>query len=416
MSTTNDPANRPTILFVDDEADVLAGVRRSLHRERSRWDVRFALTGREALQIVDSQPVQVVVTDMRMPGMSGADVLKYLQAKHPAVVRIVLSGEASTSAAFRSLPHVHRWLPKPCDRDSLVETLESALQDMATDESDDIEQLIGSVTSLPSPPGLYLSLQQALNSGQASFDELTGLIERDPAVTAKILQWGRSPLIGLGDAATVRGAIAAVGIRSLTDLVLSIEVLVRMAPESEIPGLDSEALRDHAELTAQVAAYLVEPKLRGDARTAGLLHSIGMLVLATRAHDRLVETVELARSEGLWIEDAERRVLKRSHGEIGARLLALWGLPQPVVDAVRDHRAAPDAGGGKPLDRNVAAAVGIASWIAARTLADEGRIDPVFAHPMGIDALRGDGRPAWADVALAALHDRQPTELAETAS
>jgi hypothetical protein len=160
----------------------------------------------------------------------------------------------------------------------------------------------------------------------------------------------------------------------------------------------------------------VEPKLRGDARTAGLLHSIGMLVLATRAHDRLVETVELARSEELWMEDAERRVLKRTHGEIGARLLTLWGLPQPVVEAVRDHRAAPDADGGKPLARNVAGAVGIASWIAARTLADEGRIDPVFAHPTGIDLLRSEGKPPWADVALAALHDRQPTELAETAS
>ena len=88
---------RPRVVFVDDEIEVLRGLRTALHRERSRWDLEFVPSAAEALTVVEAGAVQVVVTDMRMPHMDGEALLRRLQDVHPHVVRIVLSGTAIRS-------------------------------------------------------------------------------------------------------------------------------------------------------------------------------------------------------------------------------------------------------------------------------------------------------------------------------
>lgn len=81
------------ILFVDDDPNVLSGLRRMLHSERDHWDTRFAIGAEEALALLDDCDFDVVISDMKMPGMDGADLLMRVRERNPSTVRIVLSGQ-----------------------------------------------------------------------------------------------------------------------------------------------------------------------------------------------------------------------------------------------------------------------------------------------------------------------------------
>ncbi len=71
------------VLFVDDEQAILDGLRNSLRKERKRWDMSFALGGQQALEAMKQTPADVVITDMRMPGMDGAELLRQIQRDFP---------------------------------------------------------------------------------------------------------------------------------------------------------------------------------------------------------------------------------------------------------------------------------------------------------------------------------------------
>src|SRR5678816_1149827 len=69
-------------------------------------------------------PADVVITDMRMPGMDGAELLRHIQRDFPAAARIVLSGQAERESIMRALPVTHQFLHKPCDGDTLRAVIE----------------------------------------------------------------------------------------------------------------------------------------------------------------------------------------------------------------------------------------------------------------------------------------------------
>lgn len=93
----------------------LDGLRDLLHKDRKRWDMVFALGGEQALAEMQKAPFQVVVSDMRMPGMDGAEFLSRVKERYPEVSRIVLSGQADRAALFRAMPVAHQFLSKPCN-------------------------------------------------------------------------------------------------------------------------------------------------------------------------------------------------------------------------------------------------------------------------------------------------------------
>jgi DNA-binding NtrC family response regulator len=114
------------ILFVDDEAHVLDGLRDLLRRQRREWEMVFALGGDAALRELDAQPFHVVVSDMRIPGIDGAALLALVQERYPETVRIILSGQTEHEAALRAVPVAHQFLAKPCDREQLRRAIDRA--------------------------------------------------------------------------------------------------------------------------------------------------------------------------------------------------------------------------------------------------------------------------------------------------
>jgi len=118
---------RPRILFVDDDVDVLESLRDALRKDRQRWDFAFATGGAAALEELAQRPCNVVVSDMRMPGMDGAELLTRVKDQHPTVARLVLSGHAEQEAMERAMRVAQEFLSKPCQIAVLRATIERAL-------------------------------------------------------------------------------------------------------------------------------------------------------------------------------------------------------------------------------------------------------------------------------------------------
>jgi DNA-binding NtrC family response regulator len=116
------------ILFVDDECNVLEGLRRMLRPQRNDWDMQFVMSGAEALKIMDARPIDLLITDMRMPEMDGAVLLTLTMERHPDVIRIILSGQADSDLIMKALGVAHQFIPKPCEPDSLKLIIQRAME------------------------------------------------------------------------------------------------------------------------------------------------------------------------------------------------------------------------------------------------------------------------------------------------
>ena len=119
---------RPKILLIDDDPYVTAGLQRTLRKEP--YDILTAHSADEALQFLSRDRVDVIVSDEKMPGMSGSELLAQVHLDYPDTVRILLTGQASMEAALRAIneAEVYRFLLKPCDEAALARTIELGLE------------------------------------------------------------------------------------------------------------------------------------------------------------------------------------------------------------------------------------------------------------------------------------------------
>lgn len=118
---------RPTILFVDDEPNIINSLRRSLRKEP--YKLLSATSGREALQILAQEPVDIVISDERMPGMTGANLVSQIRHQYPEVICMILTGQADFSSAMRSIneAEVFRYLTKPWEPADIIMHVRMAL-------------------------------------------------------------------------------------------------------------------------------------------------------------------------------------------------------------------------------------------------------------------------------------------------
>ncbi len=327
------------ILFVDDETNILDGIRRMLHAERKRWDMQFAVGGEAALQAFETGTFDVVITDMRMPGMDGATLLGHIRDRFPGTARIVLSGYAEGALATRALPVAHRFLTKPCGAAELQDAIERvcALQEILC--APQLRKIIGAIGELPSLSRTYASLTRAVADPNTSISRIADIIEQDLAMSAKVLQLVNSAFYGLSQNATsLRSAAGYLGMETIKNLALATETFRVLVPTSSISESACEAIQKHAYCTAAIVAKLpLDPKIRDCAFVAALLHDVGKLILASRMPTEFCSTLALARERKCEFFEAEEEILGISHAEIGAYLLGLWGIPNLVVEAVAHH-------------------------------------------------------------------------------
>jgi HD-like signal output (HDOD) protein/ActR/RegA family two-component response regulator len=330
------------ILFVDDEPKLLMGLQRSLRSMRNEWEMVFVASGAEALEVLARQSFDVVVTDMRMPGMDGAQLLEEVKKRSPQSLRMILSGQSDRETVLRSVNPTHQYLSKPCEGEELKARLlrAFALRDLL--ENPALKELASKLDSLPSLPTLYLALMEEIRSPEPSIAKVSRLISADMAMTARVLQLVNSAFFGLRcEISKASHAVELLGLDIVRALVLSIHIFSSFETDV-LTAEDLQYLWGHSLGTSNYAKRLaahehLEPRLVDDAFTAGLLHDAGKLILAYARRPEYRAVLETAAKTGKGIYQAEREVLGCSHAEVAAYLFGLWGLPGPIIEAVAWH-------------------------------------------------------------------------------
>jgi putative nucleotidyltransferase with HDIG domain len=326
------------VLFVDDEAPVLEGLRTRLHRFHTKWDMEFFQSGALALARVQEHPCDVIVTDMRMPGMDGARLLGTVRERWPQIIRIVLSGYAELDQTVRLVPFAHQYLSKPCQPKQLENVIDRCLLLHELLSRPGLRSLVGRVRSLPTLPKIYTALQGIVKDDNITVGEVAKIVGADSALAARVLHVVNSAFFRLARRiSNIEQAVGYLGFQAIRNLAMSVEIFSRW-PGNNCAGLDVEKLQNHAHAVAAAASALAaKTGLADDALLAGLLHDIGYWVLAQECPRDLSQAATLAMGRGIPLHEAETEVLGASHAEIGAYLLGIWGLPHSVVEAVAHH-------------------------------------------------------------------------------
>lgn len=329
------------VLFVDDEPQFLEGLQRMLRSQRHEWEMAFAPSGNAALALMGASPFDVIVSDLRMPGIDGAALLARVREEYPQVVRIILSSHTELSTALRVVPVAHQFLAKPCDAEMLRVAIERACHLKALLHDDSIRRTVGALCELPSLPRTYHALTLALADPDTSIQRIARIVEVDVGISTKVLQLVNSAFFGIARSITnIQNAVSYLGISTLKSLVLSVEVFRVFAPTRPLEGFSLEDLQRHSRLTAYIAARLPVPKHLADiAMVAGMLHDVGKLIMAWKLPERFSKLLAEVREEQCPLYKVEEREYGFSHAEIGAYLLGLWGLPYAVVEAIALHHA-----------------------------------------------------------------------------
>ncbi len=331
------------IIFVDDEENVGQALRRMLRPMRNEWDMEFVTSGQEALERMAQAPFDIVISDMHMPSMHGADLLALVMERFPDTIRFALSGSPGGDTVIRTSSIVHQFLVKPFEPMLLMQLITRAFALRDQLEKSGIKQLLIEMGGVPSVPLLYRKIVQEMQRPKPSVERVAAIIEKDAGMSAKVLQVVNSGTYGLKQhVGNVTVAAKLLGLSNIRSLVLAAEAFQPAEKDAFPPNFAIEGLWEHSLRVASYTKKLVlmelnDQKMADDAFTAGLLHDIGQIVLATKKTKEFGEALREAQANNELLIDVEKRIFGATHAEVGGYLLELWGLPDPITEAITFH-------------------------------------------------------------------------------
>jgi HD-like signal output (HDOD) protein/CheY-like chemotaxis protein len=333
---------KKSVLFVDDEAEILAQLERELSDTSSSWETAFADSGAKALEMMKGRRFDVVVADMHMPGMNGAELLNIVGKEHGDTLRFIRSSFADKELMMTCVWGTHHFIPKPTETTEIVSTLQRALALDAWMGSDKVKELVAKVQNFPSLPSVYFEVIKQLESPNATVEQIGDAIAKDLAMTAKLLQMVNSAFFGLSQKITSPShAVLTLGMETVRSILLCIQVYSK-SDQSSSSKLSLDRLWSHSLAVATAAKRITlfqtgDEKQADEAFTAGILHDVGKLILSSNLGEAYNRVLDLARTgeEPLW--QIEERELGASHADVGAYLLGRWSMPVSLLEAAAFH-------------------------------------------------------------------------------
>ncbi len=330
-----------SILFVDDDNDILLGYKNMLFTMRKKWDLYLATSVSKALEILNTNHIDILISDLKMPGLDGNDLLNIVKDKWPNIIRIALSAQQDYSQIVYTTQNAHQFLSKPCDATTLKSKIQRTylLQDYMRDQR--LKGIISGIDNLPTLPKIYFDLERALNTEKSSMREIADIISHDITITAKILQIVNSAFFGLPNTiSNISQAVQYLGINIIKSLVIYIKVFSLVDESPEQKGFYN-SIWEHSYKVANAAKAIAiadgfDKNEIEEAFLSGLLHDIGKIVM-TKLDAYPQKVLDHAKSNNITFSDAELDIFETSHAEAGAYLLGIWGLPDRIVENVAFH-------------------------------------------------------------------------------
>lgn len=331
------------VLFVDDAPEILKHLQRTLAPMQAEWTMEFFSSAKSALTALSGSACDVVVSDMTMPGMDGAQFLAEVRKVSPQTIRIVLSADQSPVNYLRSASVAHRFLQKPVDVKTLTAVIAQAEALRTVLANPALRTLVSEIKSLPSLPSIYQDLMQEMQGPQASLKKASRIVAKDLGMVTKILQLVNSAFFGLRThVSDPEQAVALLGFDTIKSLVLSSQVFAQF-DQARLPAFSLEELWRHAMQTATCARRIAKDAgasqaVIDEAFTAGLLHDVGVLVLVANKPDEYARVLDMMQAKQMPDWAAEREIFGADHAHVGAYLLGIWGLGDGIIEAVAFHQ------------------------------------------------------------------------------
>jgi len=331
-----------TLLFVDDDSMVLNALERTFFE--AEFTTFFTQSAIDAYDILEKNTVDLVVSDIRMLPVSGADFLREVKKRYPNTIRIVLSAYGDRNMMVKVICEglAQVYILKPWDNQKLISQI-SHLISMHRNLME-IQKTIGTGIAyhLPVLPSLYTKMLVMIEEGK-SLKEIAAIIETDPATTANILKLANSSFFGL-TISTVHQALVYLGVTSVKDIVLVSELFAETA-DTENHDLRHQ-INNHMVYTSKLLhglhQHLLASRIPEEFSVAGLLADIGRLFLLEYNPDKYRSALtRYIDGQEIPLAELERMQLGFSHTQLGALILDWWNLPVSLVEASLYHHDHP---------------------------------------------------------------------------
>lgn len=339
----------------------------------------------------------------------GTAALRAAKAHAESTARILVCDTATAARAIARGEPTHQVVVRPAGQEKVRAAIQRALrvQDLLDDPM--VRQSVSALGTLPPRPGTWFALCEVLRSDSATLGDAADLVQQDVGLAAKVLRLANSGMLGgdrhLGSLFT---ALQRLGLKVVRDLVLAVEVFDAAGAADETHALAPIPLF----LTSQAVACTareVAPRAATDiAFTAGLLFQLGRLIFASKDRARFAQVLDRV-ADGQDAHHAEAVVFGVDSRSFAAWLLASWGLPHEVVEAVRWCDTPSKASGrGSPLALSVYLASRLVEEAAWQRVCGESRVLVTRAElaPWGLsaslDRWRQDSRDILARICDAA--------------
>ncbi|MEM6986164.1 MAG: HDOD domain-containing protein [Pseudomonadota bacterium] len=307
------------VIFVDDESAILEGLRRGLRRKRGTWEMHFFERAEEALDYIRKFGVDVVVSDMRMPKMNGAEFLQSVQQIRPDAVRLALSGYADSQLILESAHAIHQFISKPTSINTITQTIERSVKLQAALNDPELQNYVGGLKALPTMPHVYDEISQLFTKETYSQRELVEIIEKDMGFTATVLRIVNSDFFGnFGNITSISDAVNMLGPETLHNILLSENVF------AQFENVDTDEL-EHLNYISKLISALAHKFARSAA-------------LSERATDHAQLAGMVCTMGDMLKLDAGTPNGTVSSPTLTAYLLKLWSMPDTLIEAVLIHR------------------------------------------------------------------------------
>ncbi len=355
------------IVFVDDERNVLRAMVRAFMD--TEYELECVESGDEALQLLASEPVDMIVSDMRMPGMGGYELLRRIRERYPEVIRIILSGYAEKDTLVKAVMDgtAKAYMTKPWDNAKLRQEIASILATYETTRESGVIKLINAIDRLPVLPAAYRHIISLIEK-DASMNEIAQFIENEPEYAANVLRTVNSAFYGIRTG-SVKKAIVYLGLNTVKNIVLSSEAFVLLS-EGPVPKEEVEQLWQHSSLCYRIFHGLYQglyiEKILEQFAAAGLLHDIGHLnILKYFPREFAVILTYCKDEKKRHMPDIERQIIGAAHTQLGGYLLDWWNLPSDIVDSCLHHHGPI---GDKQRHRKIIALIHVADMYSSKEI------------------------------------------------
>lgn len=331
------------VLFVDDTESILFGYRKFCDKLfDDSWRFYFVNDGAEAIDIIESYEIDMVVSDLDMPFYDGVHLMDYLVAKAPSIIRVIVSGTTSLDKRQAVVKSAHQFFAKPAIPTALKDMFHRAIYLDTLLVSKKARDFVVGLGALPALPTVFHELQQECESRDFSLSSCGKIVAKDVALSANILKVVNSSFFDLPNRVTrPEQAVILLGVTLIKALIVQNYFHDLFGNTGNAP-LTHEHLTEKAYAFAALAKKIAFRQQENSRRqdivyVTALLHNIGELIFNYMEPEKYQRVLAESKEEGVPTYDVEHRYFSCSHADVGAYLLGLWGFEQEILECVVAH-------------------------------------------------------------------------------